>query len=170
MSNHRLTMAELRHRFPNLVPGQDYQGSKAKYRFLCNTHGEYLHRATSFSGCPQCVIEKRRTSIFCVCEQCGRKNLVKLSYYKARVNRVQYCRECCDSASLKKAQIFAQAKGGGCLSPKWSRNKRKLLWKCIRGHEWRATWYNVCTEWVVVSAMHSTPQSDLCSHDDGTSI
>jgi len=143
VSNHRLTMKELERRFSDIVPGQDYQGSQAKYRFRCKVHGEYVHRASSYTGCPQCAIEKRRTSILRVCEQCGQENLVKPSYHKARVNQFQYCRKCRDSAFLKKAQTFAQAKGGECLSPKGLRNHRKLLWRCTRGHEWRATWHNV---------------------------
>ncbi len=40
---------------------------------------------------------------------------------------------------LEDAQIWAQEKGGECLSETYTDIKSKLKWKCKEGHEWEAT-------------------------------
>ena len=42
------------------------------------------------------------------------------------------------SDALKRLKDFAKSKGGSCLSDKYLNARTKYLWKCDRGHEWRA--------------------------------
>ena len=59
-----LTIKEVEQRFSDMVKGQQWLGNHAKYRFLCDKHGEYEQRFNSHSegrGCPRCAGNKRLT-------------------------------------------------------------------------------------------------------------
>ncbi len=40
---------------------------------------------------------------------------------------------------LEKAQDYAKAKGGQCLSDDYKNMKEPLDWKCNKGHVWKAS-------------------------------
>jgi len=42
------------------------------------------------------------------------------------------------SDALKRLKVYAKSKGGECLSDKYFNARTKYLWKCERGHEWKA--------------------------------
>jgi Zn finger protein HypA/HybF involved in hydrogenase expression len=53
-----LTIEQVKHRYPDIVKGQEWAGSDAKYWFACATHGRYLQNYNSHqqdTGCPKCV-------------------------------------------------------------------------------------------------------------------
>ena len=57
-SGRKLTIKEVERRFPDLVKGQVWRGSHAKYRFICLTHGKYLQEYAAHQqgeSCPKCA-------------------------------------------------------------------------------------------------------------------
>lgn len=50
-------------------------------------------------------------------------------------------------ARLLECQLFAEAKGGLCLSTMYLGNNKVLRWRCVDGHEWEANPNNIKSGW-----------------------
>ncbi len=56
-------------------------------------------------------------------------------------NRKTWCRQCITNktkTTIEECHLFAQNKGGVCLSEKYNNSHTKMIWKCSEGHIWDA--------------------------------
>ena len=56
------------------------------------------------------------------------------------------CKECLLVQRLDTAKSIASNNGGKCLSSKYKSGKMALQWECVRGHQWFASFDNVCSK------------------------
>ncbi len=75
--------------------------------------------------------------------QCSRGHIWETKPNK--IQQGQWCPYCVGKHphTLKDMQVFAEKKGGECLSTEYKRLDRKLRWKCAKGHTWIAKATNV---------------------------
>lgn len=45
--------------------------------------------------------------------------------------------------TLTALQQLAKQKGGSCLATQYINSKTKLLWQCVKGHQWHATAFSI---------------------------
>jgi hypothetical protein len=59
--------------------------------------------------------------------------------------RGHWCPECAGSlkGTIERIKGLAESRGGRCLSREYINGITKLLWKCSKGHKWRATPKNI---------------------------
>ena len=56
-----------------------------------------------------------------------------------------WCPVCAGNQKLSLAELkeLAQQKGGNCLAIEYSNSKTKMLWQCLKGHQWYATAFSI---------------------------
>ena len=61
------------------------------------------------------------------------------------VKRGSWCPTCAGRIplSIEEMKIFAQQRGGKCLSKEYKNNRTKLQWQCAKGHVWWAAPYSI---------------------------
>ena len=61
------------------------------------------------------------------------------------VKQGTWCPYCAGTmtGTIEEMRRLAEERGGKCLSPAYSRARSRLLWRCAKGHTWRATPNNV---------------------------
>ena len=61
------------------------------------------------------------------------------------IKRGVWCPHCSGKAkhTIQDCQLFAESKGGSCLSTEYSSNKKKMRWKCEKKHEWSAIFKDI---------------------------
>lgn len=96
----------------------DYKGCKARVQWQCSEGHEWFAPFAS-------VIH-----LGTWCPSCARANLaVKLR----------------NPRGLEEAQIKASSQGGQCISETYLCSAAPLRWRCSEGHEWKASYNNVCS-------------------------
>jgi len=101
---------------------KEYVNNKEKLFWQCAN--EHIWQAT-----PQCVIR----GIWCQHKDC---KITKIAISKKNVpTRTRY--------TIFDMKILAESRGGKCLSEIYTNNRTPLLWKCAKGHQWKATPQNV---------------------------
>ena len=57
------------------------------------------------------------------------------------LERKSWCRSCNGTAklSIDDMQQYAKSFGGVCVSQEYNSNRENLIWRCVNGHEWTAT-------------------------------
>lgn len=77
---------------------------------------------------------------------------VWMASYGNTVNKNHWCPECAKTRlsnqfklndAIKRAKDYAKSKGGQCLSTQYVNARKKLKWKCIKGHDWEAMYFSV---------------------------
>lgn len=78
-------------------------------------------------------------------------------------NKGSWCPKCSKrrKLTLEEMNEIAQKRGGECLSLEYKGGRHKLLWKCNKGHLWRATSYSV---------KNKGSWCPFCSHNQRKSI
>jgi hypothetical protein len=61
------------------------------------------------------------------------------------IKRKDPCQRCVgkETPTIETLRKFARKRGGKCLSKTYVNNRKKYLWECESGHQWRAKWSNV---------------------------
>jgi hypothetical protein len=59
----------------------------------------------------------------------------------ASIRKGSWCPDCAGvrRLTLEQMQGMAKSRGGSCLSESYQNNSTKLQWRCLAGHDWRAT-------------------------------
>ena len=145
------------------------------------TLAEYIRRG---AWCPRCADARRGNSIEHMQELAEKHggeclspeyagSLTKLLWrcaqgheFLATPNTIKggsWCRYCrLRMGSLEQAQQHAKQKRGKCLSTEYKHKDAKLLWRCHKGHEWKATWGHVkLGSWCPHCAGHVVTLDDM---------
>ncbi len=89
----------------------------------------------------KCLSEKYINNSTQLKWQCEKGHVWESTPYEIK-NKRRWCTECekieKDTAIIKKCQIFAQEKGGNCISKKFINHDTPLMWQCKNGHKWEA--------------------------------
>jgi hypothetical protein len=80
-----------------------------------------------------------------------------------------FCVEC-KKTSICSLNIFAEGKGGKCLSTVFTRTTDNYTWECENGHQWQASWHNVShgkQTWCPECRRHSIEYFEKLAIDKG---
>jgi hypothetical protein len=111
--------------------------------------------------CLSTVYTNNRESLLWECKRRHRWKAAPANVKGGRRKRGTWCLECYNLRrrfgirdSIERMEKLAQRRGGHCLSSEYLNSKSKLIWRCEKGHCWRAvpisikrgSWCPVCAK------------------------
>lgn len=96
-------------------------------------------RAVAASRGGECLATHYATMTTPVTWRCGKGHTWDCEFHYIK-NKGQWCPECAQNKKLTLADVhsLARKRGGECLASKYKSSNEPLLWRCSRGHEWKA--------------------------------